>query len=228
MLLGNAKLSKFVTHWKITSWCKQLLESAHPLLWKWSKEVSPSHNICFLCQNSTEALLLRRLQNCVWLIPNKLNGFVNAGWSVGHLHNCDWGKLTRQTVKSGKRTNLSCQYNGLKNSLQQQVLAGHNIIFSTTQYFQNRVLQFAVPAQLESTQTQTAQQSLKVHLGSLGIQHTRACTLENEMQLQLCTKDEATQQAKPTCTANLGHTRSGLSATDETATRFARFGKSCT
>ena len=48
------------------------------------------------------------------------------------------------------------------------------------------------------------------------------------MQLQLCTKDEATQQAKPTCTANLGHTRSGLLSTDETAMRFARFGKSYT
>ena len=38
----------------------------------------------------------------------------------------------------------------------------------------------------------------------------RACTFEYEMQLQLCTKDGATQQAKPTCTANLGHTSSGV------------------
>ena len=124
--------------------------------------------------------------------------------------------------------NLSCQYNGLENSLQQQVLAGRNITFSTTQCFQYCDLQFTEPAQLESTQTQTKQQSLKVHFGSLEIQHTRACTLENEMQLQLCTMDEATQQAKPTSTANLGHTSSGLLATEETATRFARFGKSCT
>ena len=124
--------------------------------------------------------------------------------------------------------NLLCQYNGLKNSLQRQVLAGQNITFSTTQCFQYRDLQFAVPAQFGSTQIQTAQQLLTVHFGSLGIQHTRACTVINEMQMQLCTKDEATQQGKPTCTANLGHTSSGLSATDETATRFARFGKSCT
>ena len=48
------------------------------------------------------------------------------------------------------------------------------------------------------------------------------------MQLQLCTKDEAMQQAKPTCTASLGHISSTLPATDETATRFAGFGKSCT
>ena len=133
---------------------------------------------------------------------------------------------TRQTVKSSKRMKLLCQYNGRENSLQQQVLAGHNITFSITQCFKYRDLHFTVPAQLENTQTQTEQQSLKVHFGNLGIQHTRACTLE--MQLQLCTKYEATQQAQPTCTANLGHTSSGPSTTDETATRFARFGKSCT
>ena len=99
---------------------------------------------------------------------------------------------TPQTVKSGKRVNLLCQ-----NSLQQQVLAGHNITFSTTQCFQYCDLQFTVPAQLESTQTQTEQQSLKVYFRSLGIQRTTTSTttLKNEMQLQLCTKDEANQQA---------------------------------
>ncbi len=45
---------------------------------------------------------------------------------------------------------------------------------------------------------QTEQQSLKVHFGGLEFNITRTCTLGNEMQLQLCAKDEATQQAKPT------------------------------
>ena len=71
---------------------------------------------------------------------------------------------------------------------------------------------------------QTEQQSLKVHFGGLELNITRTCTLGNEMQLQLCAQDEGNTASK----ANLGHTSSGLPATDETATRFARFGKSCT
>ena len=41
-------------------------------------------------------------------------------------------------------------------------------------------------------------QSVKGQLGVLESNIPRACTLENEMQLLLCAKDEATQQAKPT------------------------------
>ena len=68
-----------------TCWFKQLLEGVNPIFWLWSRKVSCSNSICVVRQNSIEALFLRRLQNCVWLFPNKLNGVINAGWSGDHL-----------------------------------------------------------------------------------------------------------------------------------------------
>ncbi len=68
-----------------TCWFKQRLEGVNPIFWLWSRKVSRSNNICFVCQNSIEALFLRSFQNCIWLFPSKLDGVVNAGWSGDHL-----------------------------------------------------------------------------------------------------------------------------------------------
>ena len=73
-----------------TCWFKQCLEGVNPIFWLWRRKVSCSDKICFVCQNSIEALFLRRRQNCVWLFPHKLDGVVNVGWSGDHLQSIVW------------------------------------------------------------------------------------------------------------------------------------------